>query len=213
MLAPEIQKYIDDHSNINDVVLNEVDRNTHLHTLMPQMLSGSMQGKMLTLMTSLIDAKNVLEIGTFTGFGTICLARGVNAVDGKVVTIDVNPEFSFLVRKHLALAGVVDKVEALTGDALKIIPARKEIWDVVYIDANKQEYVEYYNAVIDRVRPGGLILTDNVLWSGKVVNEPNEVDAKVINAYNRMLYDDSRIEVIILPVRDGLSVARKRSNE
>lgn len=98
----------------------------------------------------------------------------------------------------------------MIGDALKIIPERKEIWDLVYIDANKQEYVEYFNVVIDRVRPGGLILTDNVLWSGKVVNEPNEVDAKVINTYNRMLYDDPRIEVIILPVRDGLSVARKK---
>ncbi|MFZ1678619.1 MAG: O-methyltransferase [Saprospiraceae bacterium] len=210
MLAPEIQNYIDDHSNIDDAVLNEVDRNTHLHTLMPQMLSGSMQGKMLTLMTSLIDAKNVLEIGTFTGFGTICLARGVNSTEGKVVTIDVNPEFSFLVKKHLSLAGVEDRVETLIGDALKIIPARKEIWDLVYIDANKQEYVEYYNAVIDHVRRGGLILTDNVLWSGKVVNEPNEVDAKVINTYNRMLYDDPRIEVIILAIRDGLSVARKK---
>ncbi|MBK9981675.1 MAG: O-methyltransferase [Saprospiraceae bacterium] len=210
MLAPEIQKYIDDHSNIEDAVLHEVDRNTHLHTLMPQMLSGSMQGKMLTLMTSLIDAKNVLEIGTFTGFGTICLARGVNSTEGKVVTIDVNPEFTFLVKKHLKLAGIEDRVETMIGDALKIIPERKEIWDLVYIDANKQEYVEYFNVVIDRVRPGGLILTDNVLWSGKVVNEPNEVDAKVINTYNRMLYDDPRIEVIILPVRDGLSVARKK---
>ncbi len=210
MLAPEIQKYIDDHSNIDDVVLNEVDRNTHLHTLMPQMLSGSMQGKMLTLMTSLIDAKNVLEIGTFTGFGTICLARGVRTTGGKVVTIDVNPEFTFLVKKHLALAGVEDKVETLVGDALAIIPKRKEIWDLVYIDANKQEYIKYYNAVIDRVRPGGLILTDNVLWSGKVVSEPNEVDAKVIIMYNQMLKEDKRVDVIILPIRDGLSIAQKK---
>ncbi|MEP6795704.1 MAG: O-methyltransferase [Saprospiraceae bacterium] len=210
MLAPEIQKYIDDHSNIEDSVLHEVERNTHLHTLMPQMLSGSMQGKMLTLMTSLIDAKNVLEIGTFTGFGTICLARGVNPSDGKVVTIDVNPEFSFLVKKHLALAGLEDRVETLIGDALKIIPERKVIWDLVYIDANKQEYIEYFNAVIERVRPGGLILTDNVLWSGKVLYEPNDVDAKVINMYNQMLVEDGRIDVIILPIRDGLSVAKKK---
>ncbi|MEP6647984.1 MAG: O-methyltransferase [Saprospiraceae bacterium] len=210
MLAPEIQKYIDDHSNIEDGVLHEVERNTHLHTLAPQMLSGSMQGKFLTLMTSLIQAKNVLEIGTFTGYGSICLARGITVPGGKLVTIDVNPEFSFLVKKHLEMAGVEDRVETLIGDALKIIPARKETWDVVYIDANKQEYVKYFNAVIDHVRPGGLILTDNVLWSGKVVNEPDEVDAKVINSYNKMLVEDDRVEVIILPIRDGLSVARKR---
>jgi len=210
MLAPEIQKYIDDNSNIEDDVLNEVERNTHLHTIAPQMLSGSMQGKFLTLMASLLDAKNILEIGTFTGYGTICLARGLNTDDGKVVTIDINPEFSFLVNKHLQLACVEGRVETLIGDALKIIPGRKEKWDLVYIDAHKQEYVEYFNAVIDRVRPGGLILTDNVLWSGKVVNEPNDVDAKVIIRYNQMLHDDSRVDVVILPIRDGLSVARKK---
>ncbi|HZV71209.1 MAG TPA: O-methyltransferase [Saprospiraceae bacterium] len=210
MLAPEIQKYIDDNSNIEDAVLNEVERNTHLHTIAPQMLSGSMQGKLLTLMTSLIKAKNVLEIGTFTGYGTICLARGLNTTNGKVVTIDINPEFSFLVTKHLELAGVDDRVETLIGDALKIIPERTETWDLVYIDAHKQEYVEYFNAIIDRVRSGGLILTDNVLWSGKVVNEPNDIDAKVIIKYNQMLRDDNRVDVVILPIRDGLSVARKK---
>jgi len=208
MLAPEIQTYIDEHSNIDDDVLHEVERATHLHTLFPQMLSGRLQGKFLTLMTSLINAKNVLEIGTFTGYGTICLARGIES-GGMVVTIDINPEFSFLVKKHLALAGVEDRVEALIGDALKLLPQRNEIWDLVYIDAHKQEYIQYFNAIIDHVRPGGLILTDNVLWSGKVVNEPDDVDAKLINQYNKLLLDDSRVEVLVLPIRDGLSVARK----
>lgn len=208
MLVPEIQTYIDDHSNIDDEVLNEVERATHLHTLFPQMLSGRLQGKFLTLMTSLLNAKHVLEIGTFTGYGTICLARGIEA-GGKVVTIDINPEFSFLVKKHLALAGVEDRVEALIGDALLILPQRNETWDLVYIDAHKQEYIQYFNAVIDHVRPGGLILTDNVLWSGKVVNEPDDVDAKVINQYNKLLLEDSRVEVLMLPIRDGLSIARK----
>src|SRR4030095_804741 len=144
MLATEIQDYIEKHSNIEDDVLNEVERSTNLHTLFPQMLSGRLQGKFLTLLTSLVNARHVLEIGTFTGFGSICLARGLNSNEGKVVTIDVNPEFSFLVKKHLELAGVADHAEALVGDALKLIPLRKEIWDVVYIDANKQEYIEYY---------------------------------------------------------------------
>jgi len=210
MLAIEIQDYIEKHSNIEDVVLNEVERSTNLHTLYPQMLSGRLQGKFLTLLTSLVNAMHVLEIGTFTGFGSICLARGLNSKEGKVVTIDVNPEFSFLVKKHLALAGVEDRVETLIGDALKLIPQRQEVWDVVYIDANKQEYIEYYKSVIDRVRVGGLILTDNVLWSGKVVHEPEDADAKVINRYNEMLVGDPRVEVIMLPIRDGLSVARKK---
>jgi predicted O-methyltransferase YrrM len=209
MLDPDIQKYIDDNSNIDDAVLAEVDRSTHLHTLYPQMLSGSMQGKFLTFLTSLIQAKHVLEIGTFTGFGSICLARGINSTAGKVVTIDINPEFSFLVKKNLALAGVDHKVETVIGNALEIIPQRKETWDLVYIDAHKQEYIDYYKVVFPHVREGGLILTDNVLWSGKVVNEPDDVDAKVIIEYNRMLADDPGVEVIILPIRDGLSVARK----
>jgi predicted O-methyltransferase YrrM len=106
---------------------------------------------------------------------------------------------------------VADRVEALIGDALKLIPLRKEIWDVVYIDANKQEYIEYYKTVVDRVRTGGLILTDNVLWSGKVVNEPDDADAKIINRFNEMLVTDPRVEVMMLPIRDGLSVARKKA--
>ena len=173
------------------------------------MLSGKIQGKLLTLLTSLSNATNVLEIGTFTGYGTVCLARGLNTVDGKVVTIEANPEFSFLVNKHLSMAGVQHQVEYVTGNALHLLPARPEIWDVVYIDANKQEYVKYYEAVIERVRPGGIILSDNVLWSGKVVYEPDDVDAKIIDEYNKMLVNDPRVEVLMLTIRDGLSVARK----
>ena len=209
MLAAEIEKYIDEHSNVHDPVLLEVERSTHLHTLAPQMLSGRIQGKFLTLLTSLINAEHVLEIGTFTAYGSICLARGLNTAAGKVVTIEANPEYSFLVKKHLELAGVENRVETVIGDARKIIPSRPEQWDVVYIDAHKQEYPEYFEAVIEKVRKGGLILSDNVLWSGKVVYEPEDVDAKVINAYNRMLAGDKRVEVLMLPIRDGLSVARK----
>ena len=209
MLAPEILKYADDHSNVDDPVLIEIERSTHLHTLAPQMLSGRIQGKFLTLITSLLGAKNVLEIGTFTGYGTVCLAKGLGH-DGKVVTIEANPEHSFLVKKHLQLAGVEDRVEFVIGNALEIIPERKEVWDLIYIDAHKQEYMDYYKAVIDRVRSGGIILSDNVLWSGKVVYEKDDVDAKVINAYNEMLVNDPRVDVMLLTVRDGLSIARKK---
>ena len=210
MLATEIQKYTDDYSNVHDAILNEVERSTHLHTIAPQMLSGRVQGAFLTLMTSLLQARHVLELGTFTGYGTICLARGLYfSPESKVVTIEANPEFSFLIKKHLAMAGVENKVECLFGRAQELIPQRSETWDLVFIDANKQEYVEYYEAVIDHVRPGGLILSDNVLWSGKVVFERNDVDARVIHRYNEMLFRDPRVEVLMLPIRDGLSIARR----
>ena len=214
MLAPEILKYTDDLSNVHDPVLNEVERSTHLHTIAPQMLSGRVQGAFLTLLTRLQQSKQVLEIGTFTGYGTICLARGLDAGEGnKVVTIEANPEYGFLIEKHLAMAGVDKQVESLFGKAQEIIPKRPETWDLVFIDANKQEYIDYYEAVIDHVRPGGLILSDNVLWSGKVVYEPNDVDARVIRRYNEMLFKDPRVEVIMLTVRDGLSIARKLRSE
>ena len=208
MLAPDIQKYIDDHSNANDPVLEEIERSTHLHTIQPQMLSGRVQGKFLTMLTSLIDAERVLEIGTFTAYGAVCLAKGLNTATGKVVTIEANPEYSFLVKKHISMSGFEQQIEYVTGDALQIIPQREELWDLVYIDANKQEYIQYYETVIDHVRPGGLILSDNVLWSGKVVTEPDDADARVINQYNALLAGDTRIDVIILPIRDGLSIAR-----
>lgn len=209
MLAPEIQQYIYEHSNVHDPVLAEVERSTYLHTIAPQMLSGRVQGAFLTLITSLLQAKNVLEIGTFTAFGSICLARGLNpSKDSKVVTIEVNPEYGHLIKKNLAMADVESKVESLFGNALEIIPKRKETWDLVFVDANKQEYIQYYEAVIDRVRPGGLILSDNVLWSGKVVFEKEDPDAAVIHKYNQMLHADPRVEVVMLSIRDGLSIAK-----
>lgn len=211
MLAPEILKYVEDHSNVDDPVLHEVERSTHLHTIAPQMLSGRIQGAFLTLLTSLLQARHVLEIGTFTAYGTICLARGLfPSKESMVLTIEANPEYSFLIEKHLALAHVQDRVECIHGDAIKIIPERMETWDLVFIDANKQEYPDYYNAVIDHVRPGGLILSDNVLWSGKVVYDHEDVDAKALHRYNEMLVSDPKVEVMMLTIRDGLSVARKR---
>ena len=210
MLALEIQNYVDQHSNVQDPILEEIERSTHLHTMAPQMLSGRIQGAFLTLLTSLVQAKHVLEIGTFTAYGTVCLARGLAAdPKSRVVTLEANPEMRYLIDRHLEAAGMTEKAECIIGDALKIIPTRPETWDLVFIDAHKQEYIEYYKSVIEHVRPGGLILSDNVLWSGKVVHEPNDVDAKVLRQYNEMLRDDPRVHVLMLPIRDGLSIARK----
>jgi predicted O-methyltransferase YrrM len=211
MLDPEIQKYTDDYSNVEDPILEDVERTTHLHTIAPQMLSGRVQGKFLTLLASLMEAEHILEIGTFTGFSAICLARGLkDSPASKVVTIESNGELDFLIKKNLALSGLEHKIESIMGDALKIIPARSETWDMVYIDANKQEYPDYFNLLIDQVRPGGLIITDNVLWSGKVVHDREDVDAKVIHRYNEMVKNDPRVDVIMLTIRDGLSIARKK---
>ncbi|HXR79909.1 MAG TPA: O-methyltransferase, partial [Saprospiraceae bacterium] len=154
--------------------------------------------------------EHILELGTFTGFSAICLARGLKkSPASRLVTFESNGELSFLIKKNLALAGVEDKVESIIGDALQILPTRKETWDMVYIDANKQEYIDYFNLVIDHVRPGGLIITDNVLWSGKVVTDRNDVDANVIHRYNEMIANDPRVKVLMLTIRDGLSIARK----
>jgi len=210
MIDPEIQKYTDTFSNVDDPVLEEVERSTHLHTIAPQMLSGRVQGAFLTFLATLIEAENILELGTFTGFSAICLARGLKkSPASRLVTFESNGELSFLIKKNLALAGVEDKVESIIGDALQILPSRKETWDMVYIDANKQEYIDYFNLVIDHVRPGGLIITDNVLWSGKVVTDRNDVDANVIHRYNEMIANDPRVKVLMLTIRDGLSIARK----
>jgi len=210
MIDPEIQKYTDTFSNVDDPVLEEVERSTHLHTIAPQMLSGRVQGAFLTFLATLIEAENILELGTFTGFSAICLARGLKkSPTSRLVTFESNGELSFLIKKNLALAGVEDKVESIIGDALQILPTRKETWDMVYIDANKQEYIDYFNLVIDHVRPGGLIITDNVLWSGKVVTDRNDVDANVIHRYNEMIANDPRVKVLMLTIRDGLSIARK----
>jgi predicted O-methyltransferase YrrM len=210
MIDPEIQKYTDVYSNVDDPILEEVERSTHLHTIAPQMLSGRVQGALLTLLASMMEAEHILELGTFTGFSAICLARGLKkSPSSKLVTLESNGELSFLIKKNLALAGVEDKVESIIGDALQILPKRQETWDMVYIDANKQEYIDYFNLVIDHVRPGGLIITDNVLWSGKVVTDRDDVDANVIHRYNEMIAKDPRVEVLMLTIRDGLSIARK----
>lgn len=210
MLARELQKYAEALSNVEDMVLYEVERSTHLHTIAPQMISGRVQGALLTLLTSLIPARRVLEIGTFTAYGTICLARGLSEdPDSRVITIESNPEYGYLAERHIRLAGVEHLVECLTGDALRILTQLKSAWDLVYIDANKQEYLQYYESVIDQVRTGGLIVTDNVLWGGKVITAPDDVDARILRQYNEMLYQDPRVDVIILPFRDGISIARK----
>jgi predicted O-methyltransferase YrrM len=175
------------------------------------MLSGALQGQLLKLFSQLQRPKSVLEIGTFTGYATICLAQGL-AKDGRVHTIEANPELEYLIRKYLKKAGLEDQVELYIGDAMQVITTLPGTFDLVFIDAGKQYYQAYYDLIIDRVEAGGLIIADNVLWSGKVATGLRETDAdtKQLHAFNVALQEDERVDNLLLPIRDGLLVARKR---
>ena len=210
-LDANIFDYCEQWSAAPHPVLYELERETHLKTLAPQMLSGALQGQLLRLLSLMQHPKSVLEIGTFTGYATICLAQGL-AEDGRVRTIEANPELEYLIRKYLKKAGLEDQVEVHIGDAMQVIPTLPGTFDLVFIDAGKRYYQAYYDLIIDRVEAGGLIVADNVLWSGKVATNLRETDAdtKQLHAFNVSLQEDERVDNLLLPIRDGLLVARKR---
>ena len=204
------KEYLDTHSSPASEALRWLERQTHLRTNHARMLSGPQQGRLLSLISRLAKPVNVLELGVFTGYSTICLAEGL-APGGTVHAVEINDELEDLIREGYDRAGISDKVQLHFGDAKEIIPTLDCRFDLVYIDANKREYAEYYSLVIDKVVPGGLILADNVLWDGKILQEPMPQDAQTrgIAAFNDMVAADPRVENFILPVRDGLSIIRK----
>lgn len=204
------KEYLDTHSTPASEALRWLERQTHLRTNHARMLSGPQQGRLLSLISRLAKPVNVLELGVFTGYSTICLAEGL-APGGTVHAVEINDELEDLIREGYDRAGISDKVKLHFGDAKEIIPTLDCRFDLVYIDANKREYPEYYSLVIDKVVPGGLILADNVLWDGKILQEPLPQDAQTrgIAAFNDMVAADPRVENFILPVRDGLSIIRK----
>jgi len=208
LVSDQLDNYMVEHSTKEDSVLQELTRETHLKVQMPQMLSGQLQGTFLEMFTSLLQPKRVLEIGTFTGYSGICLARGL-ANEGLLYTIDINEELTPMVQRYLHKAGVAEKVKILTGNALLIIPDLNETFDLVFIDADKTNYCNYYDLVIDKVRPGGYIIADNVLWSGKVVEEKKDKDTLAIDTYNKKVANDNRVKNVILSLRDGLNIAQK----
>lgn len=201
-------RYCEIHCGQSDPILDALDRETHLKTLSPRMLSGKLQGEILTLLSKLISPKSILEIGTFTGYSAICLAKGLTP-EGKLITIDIDPEYRYIAEKYFDLAGMSSKIQYITGDAKYIIPSLSDVFDLVFIDADKDAYATYYDLVIEKVRPGGLILADNVLWSGKVLDEKMDKKTKAIDDFNKMLTADPRVANIILPIRDGIHLARK----
>ncbi len=208
LINTALEKYIETHSSPETENLRALNRETYLKVLMPQMLSGHIQGKLLEFISCMVSPHSILEIGTFTGYSTICLAKGLQQ-GGKLITIDINEELTPMVKKYVDAEGMADKVELLTGNALSIIPRLENTFDLVFIDADKVNYARYFDLVIDKVRRGGWILTDNVLWSGKVVEAEKDKDTTAIDAYNAKLAADKRVEVVILSVRDGISIARK----
>lgn len=208
-LTYAIEEYLEQHTTPMDEVLHELYRETHLHAMNPRMASGPVQGRFLQLLCQLMQPKKVLEIGTFTGFATICMARGMGS-DGLLTTIEANEEYEGIIRKYLAKAAVADRVRLIIGDAKEVIPTLEGGFDLVFIDADKISYPSYYDLVIEKLNPGGVILADNVLWEGKVLNVgTKERDTKAIQAFNDKVQNDPRVENVLLPLRDGLMMIRK----
>ena len=207
----KIEAYALAHSDSETEVLKKLNRETHLKVLMPRMLSGHLQGNLLSMFSKMIQPKQILEIGTFTGYSGICLAQGLQK-NGKLHTIDINEELEKMVRDFIDEAGLSSKINYYIGNALDIIPTINEQFDIVFIDADKKNYANYYDLVFDKVVAGGYIIADNVLWSGKVLDAPEKMDAdtKAMDAFNKKVHHDTRVEHLLLPVRDGLMIARKK---
>lgn len=209
-IAQGLADYANAHSTVASSLLQRIERETHLEVLQPRMLSGPFQGRLLSLISKLVQPKRILEIGTYTGYSALCLAEGLTK-EGKIITLDVNEELHKRVQGYFNASDYSEHIDYRIGDALDLIPALNEPWDLVFIDADKKNYVNYYDLVVDRVRSGGLILADNVLWSGKVIDEKaQDKETVFLRQYNERINHDERVENILLPIRDGIMVARKK---
>ena len=204
----KITAYCEAHTTEIDEVLYDLERETYLKTLAPQMMSGALQGQLLQLICQIHQPKQILEIGTFTGYATICMARGITE-EGILHTIEANKELVYIIEKYLKRANLSNKVQLHVGKAQQIIPDLTGPFDIVFIDAGKQHYEFYYDLVFEQVSPGGLIIADNVLWSGKVVQKEHDKDTSIIHAFNEKIQKDERVTNVMLPIRDGLIIARK----
>jgi predicted O-methyltransferase YrrM len=206
----KLEQYIEQYSTPEDPVLEDLYRQTHIRFLNPNMLSGHLQGKLLEFISFMIGPGNILEIGTFTGYSAICLSKGLKP-GGKLITIEINDELTDFAQSYFIKAKADKKILQLTGRAQDIIPGLDLMFDLVFIDGDKREYVEYYKLIIEKVKPGGCIIADNVLWGGKVLeNETSDPQTKGIIDFNEMVRKETAIEKVILPVRDGLMMIRKK---
>jgi caffeoyl-CoA O-methyltransferase len=209
-LPEELEKYVELHTTPEPEILKKLSRETYAKVLMPRMLSGHVQGRFLKMISGMIQPKQVLEIGTFTGYSSICLSEGLKE-GGIVRTIDINEELSEMVNRYIKEAGAEKKIKTYIGSAIDIIPTIKETFDLVFIDADKKNYKNYFNLVIDNVRSGGYIMADNVLWSGKVLEQKNKTDEETLGIieYNDMVMKDKRVESMLVPIRDGIMISKK----
>lgn len=207
-----LDHYVLDHISPEDNYLTELDRETNLNVLRARMLSGHLQGKILQMLSSMISPTNILEIGTYTGYSAICLARGLKQ-GGQLHTIEINDELEHIAIKYFEKAGLLEHITRYSGDATQIIPSLDLLFELVFIDGDKREYSDYYKLVFDKVPVGGYIIADNTLWNGKVVDEPdsNDQQTKGIMEFNELVKNDNRVEKVILPIRDGMTVIRKIS--
>lgn len=210
-MTDSIEEYILQHIDEEGDLLKNLNRDAHVNLLRPRMLSGHLQGRLLKMFCRLVQPKRILEIGTYTGYATLCLAEGAPD-DAEIHTLEVNDELEDFIMKHLHKSKLEDKIHLHIGDALEIIPTLNETFDLVFIDANKRHYCQYYDLIFDKVRPGGLIIADNTLWDGKVLETPHHTDKQTIGIqeFNNMIAKDNRIEKVILPIRDGLTLIWKK---
>ena len=210
ILDPNLQAYLDDHCEQEPEVLQKINRDTYLKVLKPHMLSGHYQGRLLSFLSKMMQPKRILEIGTFTGYATICLAEGLTE-DGIIHTIEINREMEEMLNSHFKLINVENKIKLHFGAAEEVIANLDEkSFDIVFIDADKKNNYNYFQLIIEKVRSGGLIIIDNVLWKGKVYGEEKDADTQGIRKLNDQIAVDTRVEKIILPVRDGILLIRKK---
>lgn len=208
-LPENIDTYVAAHSQKEPEILQELTRETWQKVLNPRMLSGAFQGRVLSMISKLVSPKNILEIGTYTGYSALCLAEGLQT-NGTLFTIDKNEELETLQNKYFTKSTYRNQIQQFVGNAIEIIPTLATKFDLVFIDADKSNYINYFHLIIDKMNSGGIILSDNVLWSGKVVAPINakDIDTKVLLEYNTLLNNDDRVETVLLPIRDGLTVSR-----
>lgn len=208
-ISEELENYVEQHSQNEPELLVKLFKETHQKILQPRMLSGHFQGRVLSMLSKIINPKSILEIGTYTGYAALCLAEGLQK-DGTLDTIDIKEELVSIQQKYFDLSPWKNQITAHLGDALEIIPSLNKKFDLVFIDADKENYINYFNMIVPMMNKGGIILSDNVLWSGKVLEElnPKDVSTKILLEYNKIVNEDARVETVLLPIRDGLTVTR-----
>ena len=208
-LPEKIDDYVVEHTQREPQILKELSKETWQKVLNPRMLSGAFQGRVLSMLSKLVQPKSVLEIGTYTGYSALCIAEGLHP-KGTIHTIDKNEELESLQNSYFKKSGFNNQIQQYVGNALDIIPTINVTFDLVFIDADKSNYINYFHLIIDKMNSGGIILSDNVLWSGKVIEklDPKDLDTKTLLEYNKLLNSDKRVETVLLPIRDGLTISR-----